>query len=719
MQATPLECLLNPRSIAMIGATPRASSVSFTRRLLQGNRSLGYGGEIFLVNPNYDSILEHKAWPSLASIGKPVDAAIISLPGERVIAAAAEAIAAGARALVVHSGGFAERSAQGRERQEQLQRMCREAGIPMLGPNCLGLISFRHRAALSSLPTGSQLAAGPIAAISQSGSIASALHGIGARHGLSILASTGNEAVTTAEDLMAWAVDDEQTRVIVAFIEGFRQPRALAALAQRAHALGKPIIVLKSGLTEAGSRVSRGHSGALAGPGDVLRQALRQAGIVQVKDLDELAQTVELFTRVRRRLPSSRVALLATSGGELGLFADAAFNQQLPTPPLGDDTVHALKQVLRLPDEAVQANPVDVGTGFENPASYQDRMRACIRAVAADPSIDVVAVVQGYHQDNPDPAFSLNAQMLGAAAKEAPLLDKPVLTISSRMGEGDATIMSEAREGGLVMLEGMAESIAALVHLDGFARKRFDSFRPELPLPVLAQLERPAHFPDGTVPQRVLFPLLEQCGIAATPLLPAHDAQRAQALARELGPRVVMKVDTGRVVHKSDVGGVALDVTDATAPAAFERVRGCLQPPVGSLPGESVVVAAQLDAGVEFFVGATRDESFGAVVMCGIGGRWVEALGRTARLVAPFTRHDALAAIEESGAARLLGGVRGAPAADLEQLAELVMRVGALAEALEDRLEVLEFNPVIINAAHPGGVVADARLILRPEASRA
>ena len=288
------EAISNPRRIALVGASGRESSVSFTSRFLQTNDELGFTGDIFLINPTRSEIMGRKCWPNLAALPEPADMVAINLPGEKVLPAVEEAIAHGARALMIHSGGFLERGSAGAERQQRLQRLCAEARIPALGPNCLGFLSFTNRVSISSFKISAASTAGSVAAISQSGSVASLLQAIAGRHGLSFLASTGNEAVTSVEDLIAYAIEDPATRLIVAFVEEFRNPPALFDLAERAHAAGKPVILLKAGLTQEGGAVSRGHTGAMVGSGAVYRQALSQANFILVDDFDELAQTVEL-----------------------------------------------------------------------------------------------------------------------------------------------------------------------------------------------------------------------------------------------------------------------------------------------------------------------------------------------------------------------------------------------------------------------------------------
>jgi acetate---CoA ligase (ADP-forming) len=713
------EAIANPRRIALVGASGRESSVSFTSRFLQTNEDLGYTGDIFLINPTRSEIMGRKCWPNLAALPEPADMVAINLPDEKVLAAVEEAIAHGARALMIHSGGFLERGSAGAQRQQRLQRLCADAHIPALGPNCLGFLSFTNRVSISSFKISAANTAGSVAAISQSGSVASLLQAIAGRHGLSFLASTGNEAVTSVEDLIAYAIEDPATRLIVAFVEQFRNPPALFALAERAHAAGKPVILLKAGLTQEGGAVSRGHTGAMVGSGTVYRQALSQANFILVDDFDELAQTVELAASWSVRPASFRVGMLGTSGGELSTVTDQCVEHGLALPALSPETLTALQGVLHLPADVWPRNPVDVGIGFNVPGSYQDRMRRAIRAVAADPFVDVVALLQGFHRDSPDLAYSFNREMLGAAAKEASLIEKPILVMATRAGSVDDEVMAEVRAAKIPALEGSREALRAIRHLATYvqrlSRRNAHERSPASPQQDEA-VSAILNTSETAIGQADLFQYLAAAGLPAPPMRCVANNVEAEQAARDLGPKVVLKIDTARVVHKSDVGGVALGVTPESAAQIYDQLRACLDPPLGTIPSEGVVVSPQIDSGIEVFVGAKPDESFGFVIVFGLGGRLLEILDRSAMLVPPFDQADALDLIERSGVRPLLDGFRGGPKADFNQLAHLILRVGQLAAAIGNRLEVLELNPVIVNARHPGGLIADARLLLFPGA---
>jgi acetate---CoA ligase (ADP-forming) len=706
----------NPRRIALVGASGRASSVSFTSRFLQTNDDLGFTGEIFLINPSRPEIMGRKCWPSLAALPEPADIVAINLPDEKVLPAVKEAIAHGARAVMIHSGGFLERGAAGAQRQKQLRQLCADARIPALGPNCLGFLSFTNRVSISSFKISAGSVAGLIAAISQSGSVASLLQSIAGRHGLSFLASTGNEAVTGAEDLIAYAIEDPATRIIVAFVEGLRNPPDLFELADRAHEAQKPIILLKAGLTQGGAEVSRGHTGMIAGSGAVYRQALRQANVILVDDFDELAQTVELAASWRVRPTSLRVGMLGTSGGELGVVTDQCVEHGVKLPKFAGETLTTLQNVLHLPADVWPRNPVDVGVGFNTPGSYQERMRGAIRAVAADPFVDIVAVLQGFNRDSPDIAYSLNREILGAAAMESSHIGKPILVMASRADWADDEVLMEVRAANIPALQGSREALRAIRHLENYT-DRLARRKPRSRIgPTAADgVSEIAKNVDGAIGQADLFQYLAEAGLPAPQVRRIESQENAERVARDFGPPVVMKIDSGRVVHKSDVGGVALDVTPETASRTYDKLIACLDPPVGTLPGEGVVAMAQIEGGVEVYVGAKRDESFGIVVVFGLGGRLLEILDRNAMLVMPFDEIEAIEAIERSGVRPFLAGFRGGPKADLDKLAKMIVRVGSLAAAIGKRLEVLELNPIIINHRYIGGIIADAHLLLFPE----
>ncbi len=707
--------LAAPKTIAIIGATDRASGQNFTGRLMDGMANIGYPGKIYFVNPSRTELYGDACYPNLAALPEQVDAVAFSIPGEKMLIGIEEAIEHGAKALLMYPGGFLERGAGGAARHKKLIEICAKANIPALGPNCLGIINYVERTAFGAMRVPKDFKVGPIAGISQSGACASILAKIGSKYGLSFLASTGNEAITTMEDLIGAGIDDPTTKVVIAFVEMLRRPREIFELGRRAAEAGKHVIVLKVGLTDIGGQVSFGHTGAIAGSGEVYRQAFDQAGITMVEDFDELAQTVELMTVLKPRSKTCRIGFLGTSGGELSNIADTAVRMGVTVPEPSLQTQLAFQKIQNFPEDLFLKNPMDVGTGFASKTSYHDRMRACIRAVADDPAFDIVALHQGFGRDRSDLTLSLNYNMLTAAAEEAPTLPKPIIVTASVTGDVEPIIVAPILAAGVPMLQGSREAMKAIRHMEKHLQFA-DSLRQRNPEtkadPALAASLKP--WAGGMVSQAETFALLERRGIAAAKVRRVASAAEAEKAAADMGGPMVMKVDTPRIVHKSDVGGVALGVTASDAAQRFEALQGVIRAQAGkAVEGEGVVAMPMLAQGVEFYIGAHNDESFGPVVACGIGGRFLEILGKTALLVAPFDEAEALDAIERSGAKPFLDGFRGGPKADLKSLAAMMVKVGDLALALGDRLQVLDLNPVIVNEKAPGGSVADARLILK------
>ncbi|HSV81296.1 MAG TPA: acetate--CoA ligase family protein [Ramlibacter sp.] len=703
--------LTAPRSIALVGASERITGVSFTNRFLANNEQLAFPGEIHLINPNRATIFGRPCHASLTALtrerGAP-DCVIVVLPEDKVVPAVEEAIACGARALMIHSGGFLEAGAEGQERQERITALCRAAGVALIGPNCLGFVGVASQVALYGSPLPPALPAGPIAAITQSGSVASTFFQLGAQFGMSFLASTGNEAVTSSEELLERAVADRSTELVVMFLETLRDPPRFIRAAQAARRAGKQIIALKVGLTERGGLVSRGHTGAIAGDGAVYRQAFDQQGVILAEDFDELEQTVRLFMRLRRKPVGPRIAILGTSGGKLGSATDSAVELGLALAHPSAETVARLQEVLCLPASTVPRLPLDVGIGFRSPAAYGDRFRACMRVLDQDPGVDVLAVLHDLEVPD-DNAPSLNGEIVRAVAAEAGSLQKPVLVFSSHSGRASRKLLTEVTAQGLAVLEGARPSLRALWHLT----------RPRRPAPALT--------PAASDPGRVQHWLREQAagacrlddvmallagqGIPVAPLHAIASPEQARERLLQIGGRAVMKVDAPDLIHKSDSGGVVLGIVTLDEAVAAWRKLGA-HPACRGGQGR-VLMGAQLDAGTEVYVGAKWDAAFGATIVFGLGGRLVEVLGKTALAIAPLDKAAALDLVERSGARKLLAGYRGGPEADLDALAEAIVRVGQLAQALGDRLEALDLNPIIVNPAHPAGCAVDARLLLR------
>src|SRR5262244_1605148 len=470
--------LMNPKSVAIIGASQRAPSGGLAReprgnRVIRNLRNFGYPGRIVAINPKYSEVMDCPCYPDLGAIPESVDCVVLAVPNRHVPDLLESAAAAGVRAAVVFSAGFAETGPEGKARQARLENLSKQRGFLICGPNCYGVLNVHGKAPLfaSTIPAG--FLAGPVALVSQSGglstTIANALM-LNRHVGLSHIVSCGNQAGVTVEEYFNYFIDDENTRIVAAFVEGFKQPAKLMAVAQKALAHNKPLIILKGGRSEVSQRAAATHSGSLAGAAEIIDAAFRQAGIVQVRTLNELIDTVSLFscdTFVKRYNGGRRIGVLSGSGGECTLVSDAAMNVGLEVPELSDEVKARLPE--GLPDFGNLNNPLD-GTG----AMYDDDkiFPRLLGALIEDKNIDIVTVNLEANDPRPKEIKSGN-RFSRAIADVAAAAHKPIAIFSSVVGGPvDPEILLPLRTVGVPLMEGAECAMSALRNLADYHQFR-------------------------------------------------------------------------------------------------------------------------------------------------------------------------------------------------------------------------------------------------------
>jgi acetate---CoA ligase (ADP-forming) len=677
-----LQPFFDPRTVAVVGASPRTGSIGgeLFRNVLRGE----FRGAAFPVNRSGESVSGVRAYRSVTEIGEPIDLAVVCLPGSAVLAAAEDALAAGVRALCVISAGFAEVGPEGEAREEQLLELVRSHGARLLGPNCLGIAVAEPRLNATFGPR--PLPPGKVGFSSQSGALGLAVLERAAerRLGLSAFVSIGNKADISSNDLLEYWEDDPHTDVVLLYLESFGNPRKFARVARRV-ARTKPIVAMKAGRTAAGARAASSHTAALAGSEAAVDALFRQAGVMRVDTLEELLDLSGLLAS--QPLPrGSNVAVLTNAGGLGILCADACDAAGLALPPLADSTVSELRGLL--PAEASVSNPVDM-LGSAVASSYESVIPMLLR----DPGLDalivlfVPPVVAGAEEV---------AEAIGRATEQAEAADKPVLAcVISAAGTPEALLSapvsafaypeSAARALGRAAdrAEWLRRPQGRVVELDGLDVERARALCTETPERWLDSHEA-----------RALF---DAYGIPLVPERAAASTEEAVAAAEELGFPVVLKTALAGV-HKTERGGVALDLRDAGAVReAAERI------------GPPFLVQPLVSAGVELLIGAVEDPVFGPLVALGPGGTLAELIGDASFRLAPLTDVDAEELVTHGKVGVLLAGYRGAPPADVGQVSDVVLRVAQLVDDLSEVAE-LDLNPVI---AGPGGCVAvDARIRL-------
>lgn len=682
-----LRAFFEPRSVAVIGASRRRGTIGgeLFRNVIEGD----FQGTAYPVNREGASVAGVHGYRSVGEIPDPVDVAVICVPAAGVIEAAEQALRHGVRALVVISAGFAETGSAGLDRQERLLALVRAHGARLIGPNCLGISvagpSLNATFASRGTPPGN------IGFSSQSGALGLALLEAAVTRGLGLSAfvSIGNKADVSTNDLLEWWEDDPATEAILLYVESFGNPRRFARIARRV-ARRKPILALKSGRSRSGQRAASSHTAALAGSDTAAEALFRQAGVIRAETLEELVDVAALFS-AGGRLGGRSVGIVTNAGGLGILCADACEAAGLELPTLGDDTVAALRA--ELPAEASVANPVDM-LGGATASSYA----AVLPHLLADPQVSACIVLFV-------PAVSATADEIAEAVVETVERvgsDKPVLAVIMSSEGTPEALRGARRVASFAYPESAARALGRVAHRAAWLR------RPQGAVPALAGIERAR---AEAVVERALEgsddlwldpaatrELLAAYGLPLVPERVAATVDEAVAAARELGLPAVVKTATPGA-HKTETGGIALDLPDDDAVAA-----------AATRIGPPVIVQPMLVGGAELLAGVVQDPVFGPLVAFGPGGVFAELIGQAAFRIAPLTDVDAGDLVDGGKAGRLVRGFRGAPAADRASLVDLVLRLARLGDDLAAVAE-LDLNPVL---ALPDRCVAvDARIRVR------
>lgn len=687
---TSMGSVLNPASIAVVGASPS----NFTgRQQLENLSRLGYRGQIVAVNPRYRDVLGYPCYPSLRDIPFVPECAVVNVNHERVIKVVSEAAEVGCKAAVIFAIGFAEAGPVGQEQQQRLRDIARTANMAVIGPNSAGLINFVHACPMW-LDTVSPYEPGRVALFAHSGAVLTTflVNNRGVRWSYAV--SCGNEAVSGSADLLGYFVDDEHTSVICGFMETIREPERLFRECDRARAAGKPVIILKSGRTEAARRAALAHSGALSAPDRLYDELFRRHGVLRVDSTEELLETA--IALQSRRLPrGGRVAAIAPSGGHNVLTLDETGKYPNLSHPAFEP---ATKSILRgiLPDFLAASNPLD----FSGTPDMEAAHPKILKAVAEDKNVDiVVSVVRTNHY----PAMRAGGarKAIESAAEIAAGKDKLIALLTPTDGEPPPELVEEALTRDILLLSGFQEGYRALERLVTWTRPlpaRMAGPAPDL-AEFAAQLEKLGGKPLAG--QRALD-LLHATGLPAVQSLNVEAPDAAVEAAERLGYPVVVKIGDADVFHKTEVRGVALNL--ANAQAVREATARLL-----AAGARSVLVQSQVMGGVEMFLGLQTDPSLGSFIVAGLGGIWTEVLNDVAIRPVGLRQGEAAAMLSELRSRKLLEGARGAEPLDVAAVVAAIEWMDAIGCAVGPRLQAIDINPLVVL---PSGVVAVDSLIV-------
>ncbi|GAB3684780.1 acetate--CoA ligase family protein [Salinisphaera aquimarina] len=701
--ARDLATLFSPRSIAVVGATTNAAAIG--GQPLKHLADHGYEGTIYPVNPKYADIAGLRCYPDLVSLPETPDLVVVAVSAHLVPDVIRVAGQKGVPFALVFSSGFAEVGGDGKDAQSRLQAVAESAGVTLIGPNCQGLINISDDIPVGfGAPYGLTYSAGAVSLTSQSGAFGNSLlmalnkEGVGLRH----YVSTGNEAATSTLDFFSHFIDDPQTHVVAAYVEGFRDARSLRVIAGRALLKRKPIIVWKVGNTVEGANAASSHTANLAGGSTYYRAAFRQFGIIAVNDIADMADCARALLTGRLPFAGRGVAILSISGGAGIAMTDRCIELGLDVVRFGDDTSRRLKTLM--PDFGSAGNPVDMtAAAMTSPEAFG----AALRSILEDPAVHMLGLCLA----------ALSGQAAVVVALEivtvAAEYSAPILVAWNAPHDLNGEAYGVLAEAGIPVYDSPVRSARGLSALAEYAAavKRYDA----APFDSSAQgSPDDVDLPVQTLNEFDSKQLLARHGVPISREAVAHDREQAVGLAEELGYPVVLKILSADLPHKSDMGGVRINIADADAVRlAYDAILQAVEQFDLPIQVDGVLVQEMASAGTEVILGAVNDPAFGPAIMFGAGGIFAEILEDVAFKIAPLSADDARDLIAQTRVARLLEGVRGQPPRDVEALVECILRLSDFVIAESHRFAEVDINPLIVSSHGHGVKIVDALIKLR------
>ena len=703
-----LSFLLDPQSVAIVGASPKSG---WPARIWANLQHFHYPGRVYPVNPNYETMWGVKCYRSLEELPEVVDHAVIIIPAERVLELLRQSPRVPFRSATIYSGGFGEGGdPEGLKRQEFLQAYAREKNVYFCGPNCMGLVSTRSRAMLFPDQRLADIRAGGLAIVSQSGGLLGSLVRAAASWGigLSYFVTSGNEADAELSDYLHHFLSDERTKVVGAFIEGVRDGEKFIAVAQEALALGKPIIALKVGRSAKGGAAALAHTGALAGDDRVFDAVCLQNGIVRVRNLDELLNCAELFLNLNCLAPGKKTAFVTFSGGLKGLLSDLAQDAGVELSQLEPETEAELHNLLDV--GASVGNPLDTGWGG---LSSQETYLKCVHLLLDDPQVDLLALQEELPLSNLRPDKESNLRALAEISKES---SKPIAMFSMVTQSINDYGLKFRQTCRLPFLQGAENMVQTMKRLAMFgaaaqARRREKEKGRAAPAPLSSRTK------ERLAGKKILneweaYQVVSAYGLPVIKTIFAISLHAAVLAAEEVGYPVVVKLMASGVTHKSELGGVKLNLSKPQeVERACSEIETAFKAGNPEAPIEGFLVQEMARAGVETIIGAENDPQFGPVVMFGLGGTAVEIYRDVTLRLAPVSLAEAARMIRGIKGYSLLAGFRGTPPVDQEALSRAIVLISELVAAGRDLIQSIDINPFICLAQ--GGKAADAVIVTR------
>jgi len=705
-----LKKFFNPQSIAIIGASKDFTSIS--GKPIKYLLSHGYEGNIYPVNPKYKEIGSLQCYPSITEIPGEVDMALIAINYKRVLQVLEDCHKKGVKYAAIFSSGFAEVGEEGKQLQQQIIELAKKTGIRVLGPNCQGLVNLPNKiaAGFSASLENKPLVSGKTGFVTQSGALGYSIFNLAQEMGVgfSYIVSTGNEVDIHSLELLQYMVEDDNTDLLVAYLEGIKDGKLFARLTTRALELGKPIVTLKVGRSDVGQKAASSHTASLTGSDNVADAFFKQNGVIRVDDIQDITDIAGLYGRIC--LPKGKgLGIVTTSGGAGILAADTAIEAGLEVPELSEQTKNRIGEVI--PDYGSAMNPVDVTAQVINdPEGFMN----VLDAMMDNPGIDALVIV---------------VTMIYGAAGER--LARDIVEISKRAGKpialcwtaGDRLMencFAILRKGEVPYFKSPVRCVKAVGALMNYGAFRSSWVEREKSL---SQVSAAAQQVEASVEgylngcgmrltEHEGKELLAKYRIPVTEEAVASSEEEAAAIGSKIGYPLAVKVDSPDIMHKTEAGALKLFINnEQELREAFNEVLANSKAYKPDAIINGALVQEMVQDGTEVIVGINNDPQFGPVVVFGLGGIFVEILKDVSMRVAPFGYEDALDMIKEIKGYGVLAGARGQARKDISALAEVLVRVSEMAVQFEEEIQELDINPLLVLDEGKGVKVADALVI--------
>jgi acetate---CoA ligase (ADP-forming) len=678
--AKPVENLLRAKSVAIVGASQKGAWPQGIYRNLKGAK---FPGGVYLINPNYTELYGDKCYPNLAALPEVPEELLVLIPTRAVLGVLEEAARLGTKSATIYTAGFGEGDdPNGKDRAQAMKELCERTGMVICGPNCMG--SYSVNEGLWTFPTVTPLLKhGPVGLIFQSGgSLGNWIKGATERGiGFSYAVSSGNEVSLDLVDYLAFFVDDPDTKVITLMVEGIRRPEEFMMVSERALRQGKPILVVKLGRSEMGKRQAISHTGSLAGADEVFDAVCRHLGLIRCPTLEDMTETTLAF--MPGRFPKgSRAAIVVNSGGMKGLICDHCDELKTDLAELSEKTKAAVRPLI--PAELAVENPLECGVaGFGDEAGFIN----IVKLHAEDPGVDLLAI----HGELP------RGQQRSAALFKSVMeaSEKPVLAFARSTYSCTDESRAFQEEAGMPFLQAIKPTLRALAGLGSYGMRR------ELGVPKLGAATGSAADLDGENLNR----LLERHGIALPRQAMAGTAADAAAKAKEIGFPVAIKLIAAEVVHKTESGAVVLGVKNA------EEAQTEGQKLLTKTLGRGHLLIQEMVHGTEVLIGARTDPQYGAFLIVGLGGIFVEVLKDVSIRLLPVDEREAREMLKGLRGYKVLAGVRGQKPRDVDALVKAMIGLSEIFAAHRNHLSDMEINPMMVRERGRGAVAVDVRLV--------